>query len=115
VPEGPVAMVASIVESLAIAFAKAAHTAGDLAGISVSDISMVGGGSLNTLLCQRLADHAEVPVVAGPVEATALGNLLVQAGAAGLMSRSPDAMRDVVRRTSNLTRYTPCPRGELQS
>lgn len=107
IPESPVAMVASIVESLAIALARAAHTAGDLAGVSVGEISIVGGGSLNALLCQRLADHAEVPVVAGPVEATALGNLVVQASATGLMSQNPDAIRDIVRHTSHLTSYTP--------
>lgn len=106
-PESPAAMVACIVESLAIAFARATHTAGNLTGVSVTDISMVGGGSLNALLCQRLADYAEVPVVAGPVEATALGNLVVQASATGLLSQNPDAIRDLVRRTSHLTTYTP--------
>ena len=48
---------------------------------------VVGGGSQNTLLCQAIADRAGVPVVAGPVEATALGNVLVQARAAGVVGR----------------------------
>lgn len=107
VPDNPAAMVATIVESLAIAFARTAHKAGDLAGVSVRDISIVGGGSMNSLLCQRLADYAEVPVTAGPVEATALGNLVVQASSSGLLSRDPDAMREVVRKNSHVATYTP--------
>lgn len=73
-----------IVESIAEAFARTVRTAGDLAGREVDVIHLVGGGALNALLCQATADRSGLPVLAGPVEATALGNVLVQARALGV-------------------------------
>ncbi|WP_312678013.1 rhamnulokinase family protein [Microbacterium sp.] len=97
----------SIVESLAQAFADAAATAGRLGGVDVRTIHIVGGGALNRLLCQRTADRAGMPVLAGPVEATALGNVLVQARAAGFVSGSLEALRDLVARTHAPRRFDP--------
>jgi rhamnulokinase len=97
----------SIVESLAQAFADAAVEAGRIGGLDVRTIHIVGGGALNELLCQRTADRAGLPVLAGPVEATALGNVLVQARAAGLVSGSLESLRDLVARTHAPRRYTP--------
>ncbi|MDN3496448.1 rhamnulokinase family protein [Planococcus sp. APC 4015] len=97
----------SIVESLAQAFADAAHEAGRIGGVDVRTIHIVGGGALNELLCQRTADRAGLPVLAGPVEATALGNILVQARAAGFVTGSLEALRDLVTRTHAPRRYEP--------
>ncbi|MFE1665286.1 rhamnulokinase family protein [Microbacterium sp. P02] len=97
----------SIVESLAQAFADTAVLAGTLGGVDVRTIHIVGGGALNTLLCQRTADRAGLPVLAGPVEATALGNVLIQARAMGFVSGSLEALRDLVARTHAPTRYEP--------
>ncbi len=97
----------SIVESLAQAFADAALEAGRIGHVDVRTIHIVGGGSLNELLCQRTADRSGLPVLAGPVEATALGNVLVQARAAGLVDGSLEALRDLVARTHAPRRYTP--------
>jgi rhamnulokinase len=97
----------SIVESLAQAFADAAATAGRLGGVGVRTIHIVGGGALNELLCQRTADRAGLPVLAGPVEATALGNILVQGRAEGLVSGSLEAMRDLVARTHSPRLHSP--------
>ena len=97
----------SIVESLAQAFADAAATAGRLGGVDVRTIHIVGGGALNSLLCQRTADRAGLPVLAGPVEATALGNVLVQARAAGFVAGDLEALRDLVARTHQPRRFTP--------
>jgi rhamnulokinase len=83
------------------------HTAAQLAGVDVATIHIVGGGALNTLLCQRTADRSGLVVEAGPVEATALGNVLVQARAAGFAAGSLEALRDLVRRTHAPLRYTP--------
>src|SRR5206468_2329451 len=83
---GPLSVPATgrcILESLAAAYARAVHQAADLAGRSVDVIHIVGGGSQNQLLCTLTADAAQLPVLAGPVEATALGNVLVQARAHG--------------------------------
>ncbi|SFI47685.1 MULTISPECIES: rhamnulokinase [Microbacterium] len=97
----------SIVESLAEAFAVSARDAGRIGGVDVRTIHIVGGGALNELLCQRTADRAGMPVLAGPVEATALGNILVQARAAGLVNGSLEALRDLVARTHAPRRYEP--------
>lgn len=74
-----------IVESIADAFARTVRTAGDLADREIDVIHLVGGGALNALLCQATADRSGLPVLAGPVEATALGNVLVQARALGAL------------------------------
>ena len=97
----------SIVESLAQAFAEAAATAAHLGGVDARTIHIVGGGALNALLCQRVADRSGLPVLAGPVEATALGNVLVQARTAGFVSGSLEELRALVARTHGLRRYTP--------
>jgi rhamnulokinase len=102
----------SIIESLADAFARATHEAARLKGTPLSVIHIVGGGALNELLCQRTADRAGVPVIAGPVEATALGNLLVQARAVGLIHGTLESLRDLVARTQTLRRHRPRPEKE---
>lgn len=106
-PRTRAAYARSIVESLAQAFADAAHEAGRLGGVDVRTIHVVGGGSLNELLCQRTADRAGIPVLAGPVEATALGNLLVQARAVGLVDGDLESLRDLVARTHRPRRHDP--------
>ncbi|HBS08961.1 MAG TPA: rhamnulokinase, partial [Microbacterium sp.] len=70
-------------------------------------IHIVGGGALNELLCQRTADRAGLPVLAGPVEATALGNILVQARAIGLIDGSLEDLRYRVVRTHPPRRFAP--------
>jgi len=81
--EGRAAFTRVIVESIADAFARTLRTAGELAGREIDVVHLVGGGALNALLCQATADRSSLPVLAGPVEATALGNVLVQARALG--------------------------------
>lgn len=107
VPRSKAEFVRSILESLADAFARAVHTASALANTPVAVIHVVGGGSLNTLLCQLTANRAGLPVLAGPVEATALGNVLVQARAVGLLSGDLESMRDLVARSFQPVRYEP--------
>lgn len=106
-PRGRAAIVRSIVESLAVALAAAVRTACRLASKSVSVIHIVGGGSQNTLLCQRLADHSGLTVLAGPTEATAMGNMLVQAQALGWISSGLESLRAVAARSSMPVAYTP--------
>ena len=95
-PQTPVEFVRSIIESLAVAFADAVRTASELSGKTVSVIHIVGGGSQNELLCQLTADRSGLPVLAGPVEATAIGNVLVQARALGFASGSLESLRSLV-------------------
>jgi rhamnulokinase len=78
----------------------------EMTGVKVKVIHVVGGGAQNALLNQFTADACGVPVIAGPVEATALGNVLVQAMAAGDLGSLSD-IRDVVRRSEAITEFRP--------
>jgi rhamnulokinase len=106
-PSGRPALVRCIVDSLAAAFARAVEDAERLSGRDVKVVHLVGGGSRNTLLCQLTADACGRPVVAGPVEATALGNVLVQARALRLVEGDLEALRSLVRTTFPLQRFEP--------
>ena len=103
----PARTVRCIVDSLADGYARTVEQAADLAGTTVEVIHVVGGGSQNDLLCQLTADAAGLPVVDGPVEATALGNVIVQARAAGAAAASLDALRAGVAASTPLRRYQP--------
>lgn len=95
-----------ILDSLALAHRRAVRDAQRLAGHPVDVVHIVGGGTRNTLLCQLTADACGLPVVAGPTEAAALGNVLVQARAHGKAGDLAD-MRRLLARTQAPTRYTP--------
>jgi rhamnulokinase len=103
--------VRSILESLAEAYARTLRDAARLTGRRIRTVHVVGGGSQNALLCQLTADRTGCVVMAGPVEATAVGNVLVQARAAGLIPRdaSLEALRAMVEESSPPVRYTPRP------
>lgn len=102
-------IVRCVLDSLALASAKAVRELAEVANRKVDVIHIVGGGSLNTLLCQLTADATGCKVIAGPVEAAALGNALVQARALGVISGGLSAMRDIVRKTQPLIEYQPNP------
>jgi rhamnulokinase len=106
-PHGRAEFVRSILESLAAAYAATIEQAEQLAGKRIRTVHIVGGGSQNTLLCQLTADRSGRTVLAGPVEATAIGNVLVQMRAAGILSGSLEALRSVVARTFEPVRYAP--------
>jgi rhamnulokinase len=106
-PSGRAELMRSIVESLAQAFAAALDTAEGLAGRPIRVVHVVGGGSLNRLLCQAIADRSGRPVLAGPVEATALGNVLVQGRTIGAVSGSLEDLRGLITRTHDLVRHEP--------
>jgi rhamnulokinase len=103
----PGGVVRCILDSLAAAFASAIAQAEQLSGQPVEVVHIVGGGSQNALLCQLTADAARRPLIAGPVEATALGNLLVQARTHGVLTGDLAALRKRVRATSQLRTYQP--------
>ena len=101
------AVVRCILDSLALAYRKAVREASELSGRSAAVVHLVGGGALNTLLCQLTANACERPVIAGPVEAAVLGNILVQARASGAVNGSLAELRGVSARSSQLRRYEP--------
>ena len=80
----------------------------ELTSRTFSTIRIVGGGSLNTLLCQMVADACDRRVVAGPAEATSLGNVMVQAMATGHIS-SFDEGRAQIRESIHCVEYRPNP------
>ncbi|WP_240372580.1 rhamnulokinase [Brevibacterium zhoupengii] len=108
-PESPAEVVRCILESLAEAYARTIDAAETLAGMTVDTVHVVGGGSQNSLLCQLTADRTGRTVLAGPVEATAIGNLLVQARAVGLVAKdaSLSDLREIVRRSFPVVEYLP--------
>jgi rhamnulokinase len=103
-PLDPAQTTRCILDSLADAYARTVHRAAALAGREVDVIHVVGGGSQNELLCRLTAAAAQLPVLAGPVEATALGNLLVQLRRPG---ESLESLRHRLTATTPLRRYDP--------
>jgi len=97
----------AIIESLAAAFADSVETASLLSGTPARTVHIVGGGAQNRLLCQLVADRVGVPVVAGPVEATALGNVLIQARTHGLVTGDLEALRANITDAVLIDRYVP--------
>ena len=107
VPGTRAGLVRCILDSLAAAYGRAVRDAARLSGRSVEIVHLVGGGARNSLLCQLTADACELPVVAGPVEATALGNVLIQGRARGLLAGDLETLRALVRATQDIRRYEP--------
>ena len=116
VPEEPGSIVRCALESLALKYRwvleRLEELLGEPGGVStrgqrrLETIHIVGGGSQNTFLCQLTADACNRPVVAGPVEATAIGNVLTQAIGLGLLKSLAEA-REVVRRSFEPITFTP--------
>jgi rhamnulokinase len=105
-PEEPAALARCVFESLALKYRHAVEQAESLAGRAIGAVNVVGGGSQNSLLCQLTADAMRRPVLAGPAEATALGNLMVQAHARGHLA-SLEEVREAVRRSVEVREYEP--------
>jgi rhamnulokinase len=100
------AVVRCALESLALCYRQVLDRLEELTGKRLEVIHVVGGGSQNTLLCQLTADVCNRPVLAGPVEATAIGNVLVQALGLKLIGSLAEA-REVVRRSFEVKTYEP--------
>jgi rhamnulokinase len=96
-----------VLDSLALAYRRALLAAQGLSGQHADVVHIVGGGSRNELLCQLTADATGLPVIAGPAEATALGNVLVQARALGAAPGDLDGMRALARGSARLRTFTP--------
>jgi rhamnulokinase len=105
-PAEPGAVIRCVLESLALRYRWVLERLEELLGRRLEVIHIVGGGCQNTLLCQLTADACNRPVLAGPVEATALGNVLVQAMGLGLVGSLAEA-RAVVRRSFEVRTYSP--------
>jgi rhamnulokinase len=102
-----------ILESIALKHAEAVEVVARATGLEPTELHVVGGGAKNELLCDWTAQATGLPVLAGPEEATLLGNLLVQAIALGEVG-SLDQAREVVRRSFVPTLYEPVAAPEWQ-
>jgi rhamnulokinase len=107
VPASRPELVRAILQSLADAYARTVRAAVELSGREVGVVHIVGGGSQNELLCRLTADATGLPVLAGPVEATAIGNVLVQARALGYVDGDLEALRALVVRAFPVREYRP--------
>jgi sugar (pentulose or hexulose) kinase len=107
VPVTPAEVARCILDSLALAYRRTIIAAQELSGRHADVIHMVGGGVQNELLCQLTADACGLPVIAGPVEAAALGNALVQARTIGVAPCDIEGLRALVRETQELRRFEP--------
>jgi rhamnulokinase len=107
VPSTPAGVVRCILDSLALAYRRVLRQAAELSGHPLEVVHVVGGGSRNALLCRLTASACGLPVMAGPVEAAALGNVLVQARSLGADLPDLAAMRALIRSTQPLAWYHP--------
>ncbi len=105
-PEDNGAVLRCALESIAMRFRQVMGMCEELSGGRIETIHIVGGGTKNRQLCQFAADACGRRVVAGPVEATAIGNLMMQAVAAGDVSSIAEA-REVIRRSFPVDEYEP--------
>ncbi len=99
-------MIRLVLESLALKYRSVLSAIEDVTGKTIETLHIVGGGIQNELLCQFTADATGRKVVTGPIEATASGNILLQAKAAGQL-KSIDEARQVVRNSFEMKEYTP--------
>jgi rhamnulokinase len=93
-------------ESLALRYRQVLGMLEQLGGAPIEQIHIVGGGTQNHLLCQMAADACGRPVLAGPIEATAIGNVMMQAIADGAVADVAEA-RDVIRKSFDMVEYQP--------
>ncbi|MGY1433584.1 rhamnulokinase [Streptomyces reniochalinae] len=107
VPRDPAETTRCVLDSLALAHSAAVADAQRLSRREVRTVHIVGGGVHNELLCQLTADACGLPVVAGPAEAAAYGNILVQARAAGALHGDLATLRTVLGQALPLRQYEP--------
>jgi rhamnulokinase len=112
-PKNEAELVRIILESLALKYRNVVEQLEDLTGLAINRINVVGGGSRNQLLNQMTADFTGVSVVAGPIEATSIGNILMQAVAMKLVETHED-LRSIVRNSFELKRYEPNPNADVE-
>jgi sugar (pentulose or hexulose) kinase len=105
-PKSVKQIVRTILESLALEYLHTIKQLKKIGNINIDRIHIIGGGSRNRLLCQFTADATGLPVFAGPTEATAIGNILIQASAFERI-RSHTELRKVVKNSFNIESYEP--------
>ena len=106
IPDSIAEITRGVLESLAKTYAKKISQIEEITARKIKEIYIIGGGSQNNLLCQLTANASGLPIFAGPVEATALGNILVQAKARGIISSIKEG-RAIIKSTYKIKKYLP--------
>jgi len=107
VPESEAEIVRVIFDSLVAKYVEVITELESLTNTKLERIHIVGGGSQNELLNQLIADATQLEVFAGPVEATAIGNLVIQARAAGVLEGTLEDLRALIAKNFKIKKYTP--------
>lgn len=113
VPLTEAEIVRTVLDSLVDKYVSVISELEELTKTKIERIHIVGGGSQNELLNQLTANATGLEVLAGPVEATAIGNLVVQARAAGVISGSLEDLRALISKNFQIKSYHPIPRGGM--
>jgi len=106
VPETPAEIVRGVIESLADKYTKTIEMIEEITNKTINEIYIIGGGCRNGLLCQIVANATGLSVFAGPVEATAIGNLMIQAKSMGQIKSIVEG-RETIRRSFDIKKYLP--------
>jgi len=106
VPETKAQIARCIYDSIALKYKYTLRQIEELLGRQIEKLHIIGGGASNRFLCQQTADATGLPVAAGPTEATAIGNILMQARALHVVTSLPE-MRSIVAGSFELTEYMP--------
>lgn len=106
IPETPAEIVRGVIESLADKYTKTIEMIEEITNKTINEIYIIGGGCRNGLLCQIVANATGLSVFAGPVEATAIGNLMIQAKSMGQIKSIVEG-RETIRRSFDIKKYLP--------
>jgi len=106
VPETPAEIVRGVIESLADKYTNTIKVIEKITNKSIKEMYIIGGGCRNALLCQLVANTTGLPVYAGPVEATAIGNILIQAISMGEINSIAKG-RKIIRESYKIKKYYP--------
>ena len=113
IPQTDGALVRCIYESLAMKYRYAIRQIEENTGKKFDVLHLLGGGTKDSFLCQMTADSLDMPVIAGPTEATALGNIILQFIALGDIA-DVDAGREIIKAQENLKEYKPVNSAEFE-
>ena len=106
IPETPAEIVRGVIESLADKYTNTIKMIEEITNKSIKEIYIIGGGSRNALLCQLVANTTNLPVYAGPVEATAIGNIMIQAISMGEIDSIAQGSK-IIRESYKIKKYYP--------
>ena len=113
IPEDKAEITYAVLKSLALEYKRTVDSLNTISGGKIKKLYVVGGGTQNELLCQFTANATQIPVITGPIEATALGNVMMQAIANKDIS-SLEEGRKIIKNSTEMKFYEPKDYGEWE-